>query len=297
MSAGGRNQTQKTSTKNLRSSKSNKKQDTIDTALDLTPDPSEESMTMSPAVVSNNNQRELRAIIASLQTKVESLTDKVEKLDTQVSTLTKALIVSESALAVSRMTSSRLKNELDRQEQYSRRNCIVMDGVNVSRKDGPDEHTTKAKKILTDSFPLDEEIITGFDKAHPIGPVINGKQSFIMRFNKHSVVSRIYKNRRSLKQGITARPSLTKTRASTLRACQHSAERFSTVKFIFSDIEGNLKVCFTNQNLKGRSIHSFETEDEFRDLILEHEHSTDFPFSDDPPVHLIDATNPEPIKQ
>lgn len=296
MSAGGRNQTQKTSTKNLRSS--SKKQDTVDPAADLTPDLSEDSMAMSPAVVSNNNQRELRAIIASLQTKVESLSNKVDKLDTHVVSLTKALIVSESALAVSKMTSSRLKNELDRQEQYSRRNCIVMDGVDASWKDGPNEHTTKAKKILTDSFPTDEEITTGFDKAHPIGPVINGKQSYIMRFNKHSVVSRIYKNRGSLKQGITARPSLTKTRASTLRTCQHSAESISSVKFIFSDIEGNLKVCFVNQNLKGRSIHSFETEEDFRDLILDHEHSTDFPFSEDPPVHLIDATKPnQPTNQ
>ena len=131
MSAGGRNQTQKTTTKNLRSS--SKKHDTVDPAAVLTPDLSEESMDMSPAVVSNNNQRELRTIIASLQAKVQSLSDKVDSLDTQVSSLTKALIVSESALAVSKMTSSRLKNELDRQEQYSRRNCIVMDGVSASR--------------------------------------------------------------------------------------------------------------------------------------------------------------------
>ena len=41
-----------------------------DPAADLTPDLSEESMAMSPDVVSNNNQRELRAIIASLQAKV-----------------------------------------------------------------------------------------------------------------------------------------------------------------------------------------------------------------------------------
>ena len=68
MSTGGRNETQKTSTKNLRSS--SKKDDTVDPAADLTPDLSEESMAMSPDVVSNNNQRELRAIIATLQAKV-----------------------------------------------------------------------------------------------------------------------------------------------------------------------------------------------------------------------------------
>uniref|UniRef100_A0A7M5V110 Uncharacterized protein n=1 Tax=Clytia hemisphaerica TaxID=252671 RepID=A0A7M5V110_9CNID len=104
-----------------------------------------------------------------------------------------------------------------------------------------------------------------------------GKQSFIMRFNKHSVVSRIYKNHRNLKKRITARPSLTKTRSSTLRTCQLTAERIDGIKFLFNDIEGNLEVCFNNRNLRGRNIHRFETEDDFRSLIFEHEHATDYP--------------------
>ena len=80
---------------------------------------------------------------------------------------------------------------------------------------------------------------------------------------------------------------MTKTRSATLKACQRSAVGISSIKFVFSDIEGNLKVCFDDENLKNRSIHTFETEHDFRDLILHHEHSSDFPGGDEVIKNLL----------
>ena len=216
-----------------------------------------------------------------LQNKVELLTTKVDILDTEVNSLREDLVKNQAALAISKITSHNLRMELDKQEQYSRRNCIVFDGIPSKRNDSQIEQTSTAKTILTETFPEDEEIATSFDKAHPIGPIKEGKQSFIMRFSKHSVIKRIYKNRHNINKGITVRPSLTKTRSATLKACQQSATSISSIKFVFSDIEGNLKVCFNDENLKNRSIHTFETEQDFRDLILHHEHSSDFPGEDE----------------
>ena len=178
---------------------------------------------VSPGVVNTNNPRELKNLVSMLQTKVEMLTTKVDKLDSKVIFLHDELVKNQAALAISKMTSYNLRKELDKQEQYSRRNCIVFDGVPSKRSDSVNDQTTTAKAILTENFPADEEIVTSFDKAHPIGPIKEGKQSYIMRFNKHSIVRRIYNNRRSIKKGITVRPSLTKARSALLKTCQQTA--------------------------------------------------------------------------
>ena len=253
--------------------------------------PATASTPESPSVVSTNNPRELKLLVQQLQEKVESLTVKVVTLDKKVSTLENALELNEAALAVSKITSSNLRAELDKQEQYSRRNCIVFDGIDATPNDSLDTQTTKAKEILSENFATDDEIITSFDKAHPIGRVTQGKQSYIMRFSKHSVVRRIFNNRKSIKHGITVRPSLTKKRASILKSCQQSAQDIKTVKFVFSDIEGNLKVCFDDKILKNRSIHTFDSEQHFADLILEHEHSSDFPYDPTTLTDIMSSSN------
>ena len=180
-------------TRTKQSTKPNKKKISLDVQAD---DESLPSTPMSPAVVSTNNPHQLREMISILQNQVGNLTSSVENLsgkivtlDSKVLSLEKELVQTKAALAISQITSSNLRNELDRQEQYSRRNCIVFDGVATSKNDGPNEHFNKAKAILADNFPTDDEITTGFDKAHPIGPRIDGKQSFIMRFDKHSKLS------------------------------------------------------------------------------------------------------------
>ena len=237
----------------------------------------EESFSSSPAVTTSNDPRELRNIISILQNKIDLLSNKVDHLNSEVATLKHSLCYSQAVQAVAQQTSSILQQELDKHEQYSRRNCLVFDGIPASRNDGPDDHTTKAQTLLTEQFPSDGEIITSFDKAHPIGQVKDGKQSFIMRFSKHSVVSRIYRNRNTIKKstGITLRPSLTKKRSATLRACQKIQEHYKFVKFTYADLEGNLKVCF-NTKLDNRFIHTFESEDHFYDLMLQYDHVQDY---------------------
>ena len=283
--AGGRNTSQNSTTTRATKKKSkdsvmdkNNGDSLIDPAISLTPaNSSTPESPKSPAVVTTNNPRELKNLIILLQNKVDSLTEKVDTLDTKVSTLENALIRNQAALAISQITSSNLRGELDKHEQYSRRNCIVFDNIKATINDTPEEQTTKAKTILTENFALDEEIVTSFDKAHPIGPVTERKQSYILRFSKHSVVRRIYNNRKTIKQGIKVRPSLTKSRASILKSCQKSAEDIKSVKFVFSDIEGNLKICFVDKKLKNRNVHTFGTEEHFANLILDHEHSSEFP--------------------
>jgi len=217
----------------------------------------------------------LKQEIALLNNKVDSLNDKVTKIES-------SLTQTEASLAISQMTSKTLRREVDRLQQYSRRNCIIVDGIPLSRGETPTNQQEKAFKTITTEFPDDDEVVTSLDKAHRIGPVKNGKQSMIIRFNKHSVVRRVYNRRKSgsglNNKAISLRPSLTSTRISCLKKCQQLVEStFSKiVKFVFADIEGNLK-----KEYRGRNVHIFLDEDDLMDILLMTDHKSEFPFSSD----------------
>ena len=92
--------------------------------------------------------------------------------------LQSSLIRTEADLAVSKLTSSHLRKELDRQEQYSARNCLVFDGIKASSlNDDPNDHIEIIEKKLTMTI----KSTPGWTKRIPFGPVRDDeKQSFIV---------------------------------------------------------------------------------------------------------------------
>ena len=218
---------------------------------------------------SNPSQEEMLA-------EIKQLKDQIISLDRKVNTLETKLIEADAHIAVISQTSTLLRNELDRAEQYSRRSCIIMHGM---KADENTNHLKEVKKILQKSAP---EVVQSIDKTHPIGPINNeGKQSMIIKFSKHSSVKKIYKNRKTFIQNssVSLRPSLTKRRSKTLKDINKKLSEEGNmykkcINFVFADIEGNLKVCFKAKH-KGRDIHTFLDEDHLDELIR------DFDFAED----------------
>ena len=238
------------------------------------------SFILSPPVTTQHNnktdKKELLLIIQSLRNEVIQLNQKVDRLDSKVINLESTLVKTEASLHVSQTTSENLRKELDRQQQYSRRNCIVIDGIKSSKNLTPSDHLNNVVETLTNEF--SDEVTSSLDKAHTIGPLKNGKQSMIVRFTKHSTVKKIYNSRKTLKnKNISLRPSLTRSRSMNLQKCKQMIESsFSkSVNFVFADIEGNLKVCFKNP-YKGRNIHVFNDYEELNELIMAYDHELDF---------------------
>ena len=128
--------------------------------------------------------------MSDLSSTVSRLDSKVHQLETKVTNLEDNVQRAESLVAVSTMTSNLLKKELDRAEQYSRRSCIILDGIKASREDKPSDHFTKVMNVLSKTVP---DIASDLDKTHPVGPIKDGKQTMIVRFAKHSSVKKLYK--------------------------------------------------------------------------------------------------------
>ena len=142
-----------------------------------------------------------------------------------------------------------LRGCLDRQEQYSRRNCLLIHGLPESKNENTDElviDTTKEK--------MGEEIEKNeIDRSHRLGaPKSDGKsRTIIIKFVRYNTSCRVFKNKKKLKwKSISVTESLTKKRMEALKKARedHGFENAwsSKGKILYKDVrKGNsIKVYF-----------------------------------------------------
>ena len=173
----------------------------------------------------------------------------------------------ESINIVSSKTSTTLQRQLETQQQYSRRNCKVIDNIKVDKQEDEASLTAKVAKIVET---LEPGCHAELDKVHRIGPVKDGLQSTIVRFTKHSTIRKIY-NKRKSQNSYLFKPSLTNFRRKELKKANNIMNGSRDKSFVFADILGNLKVRF-EKPLKGRYVHEFYDCEDLMDLIIDQEY-------------------------
>ena len=219
---------------------------------------------------------EMQSTIEKLNSQVDTLNKKVDNLEEQVKELSplknevKKLV---DINAVATKVSDNLSKELERLQQYSRRNCLVLENIPLTKKESLKDLESKVESAVTKEFQIDKsEFKADFDKTHRIGPVRNNKQRVIVRFKRHSMVEKVYERRKKSNK-YNVKPSLTKFRLNTLNATLARFSKCEKVDFIYSDIHGNLKVRFKEQ-FNGRYVHSFYDENELSELMFDVENSS-----------------------
>ena len=88
-----------------------------------------------------------------------------------------------------------LKGYLDRQEQYSRRNCLLTHGLPESKNENTDELVIDTiKEKMGEELEKDE-----IDRSHRLGaPKNNGKsRPIIIKFLRYYTRSRFYKKKKN----------------------------------------------------------------------------------------------------
>ena len=182
------------------------------------------------------------------------LKDKVEKLNDRN--------------AVLNTVTGELSKEVERLQQYSWRNCIVIEGIKLHRNETIESLEGKVQSAVIEDLGISKsEYDSEFDKTHRIGPVRNNnEQRVIVRFKKHSMCEKIYAQRKKSKK-IKVKPSLTNFRLKTLNSTKERFEKSNHVDFIYADIHGNLKIRFKNA-VHGRFVYTFYDEAELSELIF-----------------------------
>ena len=197
-------------------------------------------------------------VINILVNKIYSLDDNVKKLASQ--------------LLVSHNVSTILQTQLDDQEAYSRRPCMIISGMTKNKQDQEEEEKTlqeQVLQVLSETGIPKKEIEANIDKMHPLGkPSRNNSQPVIVRFKGHNFKERIYKRRKNIKQRyVKLRPSLTRRRSELLEEVntEIEADKSLPVQFAFADVHGTLKVLMAEGITP--KFQGFNTMLEFRRII------------------------------
>ena len=210
----------------------------------------------------------------------EELLETIARLSKRVSVLEGEMCMLRSELVVSSHVNSVLNAQIDDQEQYSRRSCMIVDGILPTTKESTHDLKLKIQKIITKSE--DPEDLGGkppisvkqfneeFDKCHRVGPVKNGRQSAIVKFKSHGFREEIYRRRKTItkKTGNKLRISLTRHRSQLLAKANFLAEQVKRVKFAFADVDGNLRLLL-NQPFRDRWTVPFTSEQELELKLVE----------------------------
>ena len=72
--------------------------------------------------------KELRVTVAQHQIKISTLEKQIDHLKGHIT-------ITESKLAIAEHVSSTLHEQIDNQEQYSRRKCLIFEGIKVEQKE------------------------------------------------------------------------------------------------------------------------------------------------------------------
>ena len=165
-----------------------------------------------------------------------------------------------------------LQNELDRHDQYSRRSCLVIDGITPIKNESNNDLIQRIKNLTTDHLKRNsvhpDQFDLEFDKCHRIGKVKDNKQAVIIKFKSDAFRERLYRARKSVPQGIRFRVSLTKRRIDLIENANKAVESIDVIKFAYADVNGNLKILL-NQPLNGRWALPFNNLQELNELITE----------------------------
>ena len=109
-----------------------------------------------------------------------------------------------------------LENKIDRQEQYSRRNCILIHGIAENKEENTDQ---QAIDFINENLDIKIDEID-IDRSHRIGRYDKTKKKprpIIVKFVRYNVRGRVFREKRKLKgTGKTITESLTTKRIGQL---------------------------------------------------------------------------------
>ena len=114
-----------------------------------------------------------------------------------------------------------LENQLDRQEQYSRRNCILIHGITETQDENTDDISLRTINEHLELELTEKEL----DHTHRIGNPKSGNKRprpIIAKFARYNTRRKVFVNKKSLKNtGISITDSLTKHRMKFLKKAKN----------------------------------------------------------------------------
>ena len=183
---------------------------------------------------------EVKPMLEEKEKKITLLEEKVEELSVTVNSL-------QESMSFLKHTYKDLENATDDNEQYGRRLCLRIEGLEPVETESAHQVLEKLKGVVSK---LECNInLLGIDRAHRIGKIYQNKktnkeaQSVIVRFTTFRERTLLYKERKKIGGDIFIRLDLTAKRFNLLKKAR---DRIGTdnpiVKYAFADINCRTKI-------------------------------------------------------
>ena len=194
---------------------------------------------------------------------------KIQLLEERIIQLEKKVEMLESTLIIAQNTNTLLEKEVDDLHQYQQRACIVVDGIQPEDNETEDQIKHKVRNVLTKNLSFEaNQVDNEIDKCHHLGKPNRGKQSTIIRFRTHAFRAAVYQKRKTITNNkLKVKLSLTKKRTKTLTQAYKMVESNQQVKFVFADINGNLKLRLNQPIEHNKYTYMFDTIVDLEDLF------------------------------
>lgn len=191
--------------------------------------------------ITKNSQIKGEQHLNKVTESIDFIEKQFESFKKQLEEKDKKIAVLENNVTVLLKTVDDLYHQIDRQEQYSRRNCLLIHNVTEEKDENTDNTVLK---IIQDK--VEEPIsIEDLDRTHRLGPPHgNKKRPIIVKFSRYYKRNLVFKKKKQLKgQEISITESLTKRRMGELKDArsQHGFQNVwsSDGKILFKDVSDN----------------------------------------------------------
>ena len=172
----------------------------------------EEANTTKERQIKGEKQLEdLTSSVDYIMKKLDEYKDGRKKKDEQIKCLRERVSFLENK-------NGKIEQQIDRQEQYSRRNCLLIHGIEERRHEVTDEVV-----IWTIKSEIDIDIdVKDIDGTHRIGAKSENKRRLIIfKFARHSERRKVFNSKKRLKdKNLSITESLTKLRVRELKAAR-----------------------------------------------------------------------------
>ena len=174
-----------------------------------------------------------------------------------------------SKFNVTKKVNTLLNQQVGDLQQYQRRSCIIIDGVNHDEDESVTDSTSKAKDVLNKHLQISkEEIEKQVDKCHRIGlKNEDGTQTTIQKFKSHLFRELVYHARKKTKnKKIKIKISSHQKRREILSYAHQATINIPNVDFPYADINGNLKLQL-KENFNNKKVFTFKSKEELHSLF------------------------------
>ena len=206
---------------------------------------------LSPSYLPKYDLSDVVDSLRSLQADNLLQKGRILNLEKRITHLEGTLMQNNARLTVRDHVVEALRGEVNRLQQFTRRYCVAVTGIDKQKGENPETLREKVLDLVKDVKSTTNE--QDIDKFHRNGPITNvNEQEIIIRFKSHAAKEAFYRARKDLppaRKEVRIKPSLSQNQKNLLRDAQSFIEQpdimdndVNPVEFVFANLHGEIQM-------------------------------------------------------